>query len=101
MSIVSWVLINIYLLQKYFVWGGEAKQTPGELQEQIAMALINNSLYKEAMNQEQDPDDDDDPQTFNDPECCQRHPQYKQNTCTTVSNTGSSFTALNVANPKI
>ena len=44
-SIVSWVLINIFLLQKFFLWGGKAKKSPGELQEQIAMALINNQLY--------------------------------------------------------
>ena len=30
-SIVSWILINIYLLQKFFLWGGEAKKTPSKL----------------------------------------------------------------------
>ena len=66
-SIVSWVLINIYLLQKFFLWGGEAKKTPSELQEQIAMALINNKLLEEA-DQDADPDNENDlPDYYNDP----------------------------------
>ena len=69
-SISPWVLINIYLLQKHFTWGGEAKKTPGELQEAIAMALINDSLHKES-NQEQD-DDPDQEEAFNDPERCEK-----------------------------
>jgi hypothetical protein len=44
------------------------------------MALINNSLYKES-NQEQDDDADaDQEEQFNDPACCEKHPQHKQNT---------------------
>ena len=80
-SIVSWVLINIYLLQKFFLWGGEAKKTPSELQEQIAMALINNKLLEEA-DQDADPDNENDlPDFYNDPEDCKKHPDYKTNLC--------------------
>ena len=56
-SIVSWVLINIYLLQKFFLWGGGAKKTPSELQEQIAMAMMRNKLLEEA-DQDADPDNE-------------------------------------------
>ena len=31
-SIVSWVLINIYLIQKHFLWGGADKKSSAELQ---------------------------------------------------------------------
>jgi hypothetical protein len=44
------------------------------------MALINNSLYKES-HQEQDDDADADQEVeFNDPARCEKHPQCKQNT---------------------
>jgi hypothetical protein len=67
------------LLQKFFLWGGEAKKTPSELQEQIAMALINNKLLEEA-DQDADPDNENDlPGFYNDPDDCKKHPEYKTN----------------------
>ena len=83
-SIASWILINIYLLQKYFLWGGEAKKGPGELQEQIAMALINNSLHKERqVDKEPDPDfpSEGEDEQDNDPLDSVNHPEYKQALC--------------------
>ena len=82
-SIISWVLINIFLLQKFFLWGGEEKKSPAELQEAIALALIENQLYTEGRREreqegEADGDADLDQNDFHD---CVKHPQYKTNTC--------------------
>ena len=80
-SIVSWILINIFLLQKFFLWGGEEKKGPSELQEQIAMALINNQLYAESRG-DLDPDDNDEQNAeCNNTVDCKKHPDYKQNMC--------------------
>ena len=81
-SIVSWILINVFLIKKFFVWGGEEKKTAAEFQESVAMALIHNQLLGE---DERNPDDvstdEDDMQTLNDPALCLKHPDYKKNTC--------------------
>ena len=97
-SIVSWVLINIYLLQKFFLWGGKAKKSPGELQEQIAMALINNQLYAESRRDDVDPEDES--AELNDPNGCKKHPDYKQNTCRLCFKHKTVYYCANCSNPK-
>ena len=52
-NMMSWVLINIYLAKRYFVWGGEESQGPSEVQELVAKALIHNQFLTE---DHQDPD---------------------------------------------
>ena len=78
-SIVSWVLINIYLIRKYFMWGGEDKENPSEFQQKVALALINNQLLSESQR-----DHDADPEydlAINDLHYCRKHPEYKKNLC--------------------
>ena len=95
-SIVSWILINIYLIQKFFLWGGEAKKTAAELQEQIAMALINNNLYDE---QERDGRDGGTEDIHNDPADCLKHPQYKCNLCRFCYERNTIFYCAKCSNP--
>ena len=66
-------MINIYLIQKYFMWGGQEKETTAEMQEQIAMALINNAQFLESM---RDGDMSDDEIRPNGPLNCVRHPNF-------------------------
>ena len=78
-NIVSWILINIFLLHKYFMWGGEEKCTPAELRESIAMALINNQHLSEVARGLGESSGDG--LHENDPNDCQQHPNYKKNLC--------------------
>ena len=80
-NIMSWILINIYLIQKHFVWLGEEKKGPSELQELVAMSLINNQYYSESSGDCESDLDEDDELLLNDPEDCKTHPQYKKNLC--------------------
>ena len=81
-NIISWVLINIYLVKKFFLWHGEEKQSPAELHEAIAMALIENQYYSEhgrvePVSESISSSDAEE----NDPAYCVKHPNYKKNKC--------------------
>ena len=68
-------------LLSWFLWGEKEKKSRAELQEAIALALINNKLLEEA-DQDADPDNENDlPDFYNDPEDCKKHPDYKTNLC--------------------
>jgi hypothetical protein len=49
-NMIGWVLINVYLAKKHFEWGGVPKKTSAEVQEAIALALINNQWLEEGSN---------------------------------------------------
>lgn len=95
-TIVSWILINIYLLRKYFMWGKEAKKKPGELQEQVAMALINNNLLAET--QEDSPCAEDE-LPLNDMDDCKQHPEYKQRLCRACFNRRTVYYCVKCSDP--
>ena len=78
-NIVGWILVNIYLAKKYFIWGGEEKKSASEVQEAIAMALINNQFLNENLNSPEDVTAN--VRTVNDPENLVRHPMGKLNLC--------------------
>ena len=80
-NMIGWVLINVYLAKKHFEWGGIAKKTSSEVQEAIALALINNQWLEEGSNGTQMMNDDDDGGEDNDPGHCQKHPRNHSNLC--------------------
>ena len=101
-SIISWVLINIFLLKKFFVWGGDEKKTPAAFQESIAMALIHNQLIGE---DERYPghdisNNDDDTGRLNDMAFCVKRPQYKENVCRHCYNRTTVYICKNCSAPK-
>ena len=77
-NVVGWILVNLSLAAKYFVWGGEQKKSSGEIQEAIALALVNNQWYSE--HQEASPGSSEGG-NYNDPEDCKVHPNYNSNMC--------------------
>lgn len=77
-NIVGWILVNIYLALKYFVWAGEAKKSSAEIQEKIALALINNQWQHEAPT---DSPNASPTMPQNDPVHCKKHPLYCSNIC--------------------
>ena len=79
-NIIGWILINIYLAKKFFMWGGEDRKSAAEVQESIAMALINNQFLNEARARNGG-DDGSDSEGGNDPEFMTRHPLRKKNMC--------------------
>lgn len=98
-NIVSWILINLYLIKKFFIWGGEAKKNPVEFQEDIAMALIYNQFLSEAQrSSELSNESDDEPQ--NDPNDCRKHPQYKKNKCKFCYRAKTVFYCAKCSNPQ-
>ena len=82
-NLVSWMLINVYLAKKFFVWNGQMRKSHSEVQESIAMALIHNNRYAEetGANAVDEDGNDSDNDVINDPDDCVRHPNYKGNTC--------------------
>ena len=78
--------------------GGEAKKAPGEVQEQIAIALINGQLHTEAKQEQED--DGDELHQFNDPADCKTHPQHKQNNCRFCFNHKAIYHFSKCRNPK-
>ena len=82
-NIIGWILINIYLAKKFFMWGGEDRKSAAEVQESIAMALINNQFLNEARARNGGDDGSDD-EGGNDPEFMARHPLRKK-TCAGIA----------------
>ena len=79
-SVVGWILVNMYLAKKYFTWaGGTSKNAMSatEFQENVATALIHNQHLGEASAEAQGQANIG----FNDPEDCEKHPKYKGNMC--------------------
>ena len=77
-NVIAWVLVNICLAMKYFVWGGEQMKSSAEIQEAVALALINNQWVTEG--RETSPTSDQG-EPVNDPEDCAKHPNYNANLC--------------------
>ena len=98
-NMVSWILINIFLAKKFFVWGGYDQQGPTEVQEAVARALINNQWLE-------DPDDAEEPlsstdvQPRNDMEDCVKHPLYKQNLCRFCFRSKTVYICRKCSNPQ-
>ena len=99
-NVVSWILINIFLAQKYFIWQGEEKHSPAELHELIAMALINNQHSSERTRNPASPEDSGDDGVLNDPADCVKHPQYKKNLCKHCYKRSTVYICLRCSNPK-
>ena len=83
-NVVSWVLINVFLAKKYFVWGGEERQGSAEVQEAIAKALIHNQLLTEDL--ASGAAEVDDVLATNDPSKSAKHPLGKKINVGTVFN---------------
>jgi len=79
---VGWIIINLFLAKKHFVYGGghgsdtDETETASEFQEKVAMALINNQHLAEAPI-----GTTPDGRTINSLESCVKHPKYKSNLC--------------------
>ena len=78
---------------------GRSRHVGGEAKKKIAIAIALKKIAI-ALKREQENDDDDDPETFNDPECCEKHPQYKQNTCRYCFKHKTVYYCSKCSNPK-
>jgi hypothetical protein len=78
-TVTGWALINVCrcLAKKYFQWGEIQKKTSAEVQEAIALALINNQWLEEGSNGTQDNDgdeeEDNNPDHYNLCKKCHKH----------------------------
>ena len=75
---IGWVLVNVALAKKYFCWRGVQERSTAEIQEAIALALINNQWISEWSHNTDCSDDGHEP---NDSEDCTQHPLYNSNIC--------------------
>ena len=96
-NIVGWILINMYLAKKYFEWGGHPKKSSGEVQEAIALALINNQWYAEHTPTN---DADSENEEHNLDEHCIKHPKYNSNTCKHCWKRKTVYTCSKCSNPR-
>ena len=98
-NIVGWVLVNIFLAKKFFIWGGVERKSASEVQEAIAMALINNQYIQEdhACHGEAE---NDNVWPVNDPQYLQRHPMGKKNLCRHCFQFRTLWTCAKCSNPQ-
>jgi hypothetical protein len=78
---------------------GRRRHVGGEATEKIAIAIALKKIAI-ALNREQEDVDGDDPETFNDPGCCEKHPQCKQNTCRYCYKHKTAHYCSKCSNPK-
>lgn len=97
-NIVGWVLVNIYLATKYFVWNGEARKSLAEVQEKVAMSLVNNQWLSEGDHEASPAESTETP--LNDISHCKRHPTYASNLCRHCRKHKTVFYCAQCSNPK-
>ena len=100
-NMVGWILTNIYLCKKHFEWSGEEKKSSQEVQEAVALALINNQWCTE---DRQNPSSSDSvmtsPEMNNDPANCVKHPHGNANFCKVCYRHKTVFICLGCSNPR-
>ena len=96
-NMVSWVLINVFLAKRYFVWAGEELKGPWEVQELIAKALIHNQYLQEDQRTGPRVEDNED---WNDPADLAKHPLKKKNRCRHCFTTRTIYICLACSHPK-
>lgn len=97
-NIVGWVLTNIYLAKKHFEWNGEEKMSSQEVQEAVALALINNQWSAEDINGDTG-EASPDATTVNDPDKCVKHPHGYANRCKYCYRHKTWYICLGCSNP--
>ena len=97
-SVVSWILVNIFLAKKHFVWGGADMQSSAEVQEAIAKALIHNQWLEDP--HEDEPSTSTDVTQNNSLDDCVPHPLYKQNVCRVCFKGRTIYTCRKCSKPK-